>query len=548
MNANGTGRFKVWTPILFSLILISGILIGFSLRDKLRYKRDIQTVIDRNDRLEEIIDLVNEKYVDTINTNNLYTDAVAGILKHLDPHTVYIPAADVQEINEDLEGGFFGIGVEFTVVRDTIQITSVIENGPSQHAGLQIGDQLIKVGDSTVAGTHITTEHIVFLLRGKQHTQVAVTVRDPYTAKPRQVSVVRDVVPIFSVDATLMVDSITGFIKINRFSANTYSEFIKSLKALKAQGMKQLIMDLRDNPGGYLEAATAIADEFLGDNELVVYTKGLHSVKTSYHSSRTGLFESGKLAVLVDESSASAAEIFAGAIQDQDRGIIVGRRTFGKGLVQEQYELSDGSALRLTIAKYYTPSGRCIQRSFANGKEAYAEDFSKRFLSGELVGKDTAILKDTMKYYTSTHRVVYGGGGIKPDVYVPYDTAHLNAALINLMFNDEVKGIQWDYFIRDRKKLQSYKTIQDYDKDFKGADEMVIKYVAALKGPLRDETIKLLARPANLQFFRSQMKAQLARFVFHDNGYYAISLKTDNVAQKALHELYDRNYLKLIGR
>jgi len=548
MNANGTGRFKVWTPLLFSLILISGILIGFFLRDKLRYKRDIQTVIDRNDRLEEIIDLVNEKYVDTINTNNLYTDAVAGILRHLDPHTVYIPAADVQEVNEDLEGGFFGIGVEFTVVRDTIQVTSVIENGPSQHAGLQIGDQMIKVGDSIVAGNHITTERIVSLLRGKQHTHVAVTVRDPYTLKPRQVSIVRDVVPIFSVDAAVMIDSVTGFIKIDRFSATTYTEFIKALRSLKTQGMKQLIVDLRDNPGGYLEAATAIADEFLDDNKLVVYTQGLHSAKTNYRSNREGLFENGKLAVLVDESSASAAEIFSGAMQDWDRGIIVGRRTYGKGLVQEQYELSDGSALRLTIAKYYTPSGRCIQRSFANGKEAYAEDFSKRLGSGELTGTDTAAMQDTVKYYTSTHRVVYGGGGIKPDVYVPYDTAHMSAALINLMFNDEMKGIQWDYFIRNRARLQAYKTIKDYDRDFKGADEMVMRYLAALKGAPHDEAVKLLARPTNLQSFKAQMKAQLARFVFHDNGYYAISVKTDNVAQKALQVLYSDKYLKLIGR
>ncbi len=548
MNERGTGRYKTWTPLLFSAILITGILIGFFLRDKLRYKRDFQTIVDRNDRLEEIIDLINEKYVDSVNTNNIYTDAIGGILKHLDPHTVYIPATDVQEVNEDLEGGFFGIGVEFTIVRDTIQVTSVIDNGPSQIAGVQVGDRMIKVGDSLVAGNHVTTERIVSLLRGKQHTHVSITLEDAYTAEQRHVSIIRDIVPIFSVEAAFMADSLTGFIKINRFSATTFDEFVKALKLLKTQGMQQLIIDLRENPGGYLDAATSIADEFLDDNKLVVYTKGLHAVKTEYKAGKNGLFEHGRIAVLVDESSASASEIFSGAIQDWDRGIILGRRTFGKGLVQEQYDLSDGAALRLTIAKYYTPSGRCIQRSFANGKEAYEQDYTNRFETGELTGKDTTVLKDTMKYYTSTRRVVYGGGGIKPDVYVPYDTMRLNAGFLNLMFNDEVKGVLWDYFIRNRKKLQTYKTVDSYIKGFAGTDEMISRYIAMLKGAVHNEAVALLNKPANLQYFRNEMKAQLARFIFHDNGYYAVSVQDDNVTQKALQVLYSNNYLKLIGR
>lgn len=548
MNERSTGKYKTWAPLLFSIVLITGILIGFSLRDKLRYKRDLQTVIERNDRLEEIIDLINAKYVDTVNTNNIYNDAIGGILKHLDPHTVYIPASDVEEVNEDLEGGFYGIGVEFTVVRDTIQVTSVIDNGPSQLAGLQVGDRIIKVGDTVVAGTHITTEHIMALLKGKQHSQVAVTVADAYSTHLRQVSIIRDVVPIFSVEAAFMMDSITGFVKVNRFSATTFDEFVKAIKQLKARGMKQMVIDLRENPGGYLDAATAIADQLLDDNKLIVYTKGLHARKMEYKASKPGLFEQGRVAVLVDESSASAAEILSGAIQDWDRGIIIGRRTFGKGLVQEQYDLSDGAALRLTVAKYYTPSGRCIQRSFAGGKEAYARDYANRFEDGELTGKDNNILKDTTKYYTSTHRVVYGGGGIKPDIYVPYDTTHLNVKLANLIFNDDVKGVLWDYFILNRKKLQGYKTVQDYEKDFNSADEIIDRYTAMLKGVTHTEAVALLRSRSNLQFFNSEIKAQLARFIFHENGYYAIVTKEDNVAQKALHILYSNDYLKLIGR
>ncbi len=522
--------------------------LGFNLRDTLRNKRDIQAIIQRNDRLEEIIDLINEKYVDSINGNALYDDAITGILSHLDPHTVYIPADKLAEVNEDLEGGFFGIGVEFSIIRDTIQVTSVIENGPAEHAGVETGDQLIKVNDSMVAGTQITSEHIMKLLKGKQHSHVSVTLRQPISGLIKQVPIERDIVPVFSVEAGVMLDSITGFIKINRFSATTYDEFSKALKKLKAQGMKQLLLDLRDNPGGYLDDATMIADEFLDDKKLIVYTKGRRSQRVDYKAGRDGMFETGKLAILVDESSASASEILAGAIQDWDRGVIVGRRTYGKGLVQEQYEMEDGAALRLTIARYYTPSGRSIQRSFANGKEAYQQAFAQRFQNGELTGTDSFALADTSHYYTSRHRLVFGGGGIHPDIYVPYDTSRLSSAFLNMVYSEELKNTLWDYFIRHRDSLR-FSSVKDYDKNFKGENDIIKSYLAALKEDYRPLVKMILKEPAQNAYFRLQIRAQLARLLFRDNGYYYINSQKDNVVQRAMQELNNSNsYLEAIGR
>lgn len=534
-------------PLLFSVILIAGMVLGFNLRDTLRKKRDIQTVIERNDRLEQLIDLIGEKYVDTVNTNLLYEDAIRGILSHLDPHTVYITAAEYDEVNEDLEGGFFGIGVEFSIIRDTIQVTSVIPQGPAERSGVGLGDQLIKVGDSVVAGTGITSERIIGMLKGKQYSRVLVTLKDPSSGQFKQVAIKRDIVPLYSVDASIMLDSITGFIKINRFAATTYEEFEKAIKGLVAQGMKQLILDVRQNPGGYLDAATNIADDFIDDEKLLVYTLGKSSPRRDYKANRSGLFEKGKLAILVDESSASASEILAGAVQDWDRGVIVGRRTYGKGLVQEQYDMDDGSGLRLTVAKYYTPSGRSIQRSFAKGKDAYAEDFAHRFETGELTGTDTLGEGDTSVYYTSSKRKVYGGGGIKPDIYVPYDTARLSSGVFNVTFSDNVRNFVWDYFMRHRNELKSFKTIGQFQAGF-DAGLLVERYVAGLNQQMRRSTQAILTNAASAQYFRQHLKAQLARILFQNNGYYSVQTRSDNVVQRALETFYNRKYSGLINR
>jgi len=547
MSANEQNKSKIWTPLLYSLVLVIGMILGFNLKDTLRNKRDLSTVIQRNDRLEEIIELIKQKYVDTINTNLLYEDAVTGLLSPLDPHTVYIPANELQEVNNDLDGGFSGIGVEFSIQKDTVEITSVVDNGPASKAGITPGDKIIKVGDSLVAGNGITSEKIMSLLRGKQNSTVLVTMQEIETGNRIKVPITRDIIPIYSVEASIMADSKTGYIKINRFSATTYDEFAQALSQLKKEGATQLMLDLRDNPGGYLNAATAILDEILDEEKLLVYTKGRNSARTDYKAGEPGTFEDGKIAILVDESSASASEIIAGAIQDWDRGVIVGRRTYGKGLVQEQYEMPGGAALRLTTAKYFTPSGRSIQRSFANGRDAYQEDFEKRFENGELTGNENIALADTTPYYTARRRVVYSGGGIKPDVYVPYDTSTWSTPLLNIAFSQEMRDVIWNYYLQNRNNF-NYKNIADFTHSFKGEGQMINKFVALLPPSERKTLLKQFAMPMSQHYFEMQIKAQLARYLFRDNGYYSVKLKDDNVVNKALEVLNTNQYNKILGK
>jgi len=548
MEVHKRTRLQVWTPLLFALVMILGMTLGYQLHDTLRNKRAVTNVVERNDRLEGIIDLINEKYVDTINTNALYEDAVKGILSHLDPHTVYIPADKVASVNQDLQGSFYGIGVEYAIVHDTLGITAVVAGGPAAKAGIVPGDKLIKIRDTTVAGIGVSTDQIIKMLRGEQKSTVPVWIKKVETGKLTEVSITRDEVPLYSVDAGIMLDRQTGYIKINRFAATTYDEFYKALKRLKKEGMKGLILDLRGNPGGYLDAAANIADEFLDGDKPIVFTQGLHSEKVSYRADKDGLFEKGSLAVLVDESSASASEILAGAVQDYDRGVVIGRRTYGKGLVQEQYDLDDGSALRLTIAHYYTPSGRSIQRSYKEGKDAYDEAFEERYKSGELTGKDSLVKEDTTAYYTSNHRLVRGGGGIKPDVYVPYDSGRISPGLVSLLLSDRLQNAVFDYYTAHVHELKRYKTIPDFIQQFKGEASVLALLMQQLTPSERTIATATLARTANRSFLLLQMKAQLARIIFSNDGYYAVNATGDDVVLKALQILHSDQYLKIIGR
>ena len=530
--------------------MVLGMTIGFRLHDTLRAKRDIGTAVERSDRLEQIIDLVNEKYVDSVSSNALYGDAVKGILSHLDPHTVYIPADEVAGVNEELEGSFFGIGVEFAIVRDTIEVTNVVEGGPSEKAGLRLGDRMLRVNDTLIAGIGINSDKIIKMLRGGQKTAVALTVKGLGDGRQRKVTITRDEVPIYSIDAAIMLDAHTGYIKINRFSATTYDEFAKALKSVKKSGATALIIDLRDNPGGYLDAATSIADEFLDGKKLIVYTQGLREAKQEYTAVNDGLFEAGRLAVLVDEGSASAAEILSGAIQDWDRGIIVGRRTFGKGLVQEQFDLEDGAALRLTIARYYTPSGRSIQRSFAKGRAAYEADFAERFKSGELTGADSLTKEDTGAYYSlARHRLMHGGGGIKPDVYVPYDSGHLSAGLTAITSADELQDAVLDYYGSHTVALKSYRSIPDFIGSFHDEGAVLANYLKNLTPPERAMAQASLVRQASKDFVLAQIRSSIAKILFRANGYYAVSALSDDVVRRALGLLSSPQYDRLlIGR
>ncbi|OSZ81997.1 hypothetical protein CAP35_01635 [Chitinophagaceae bacterium IBVUCB1] len=539
--------FKVWTPLFFSVVMVGGMALGFNLRDTLRGKRDIQAVIQRNDRLEQIIDLINEKYVDSVNSSDLYEGAINGILSGLDPHTNYIPADELQGENEKLDGSFYGIGVAFHVFDDTINITSVIQDGPAAKAGIATGDKLIRVGDSVVAGKMIPSDAVVKMLKGKLNSKVTITLKDAASHQLKQTTIARGAIPVYSVEASLMLDSKTGYIKIVRFSATTYNEFARALKALKKSGMEQLVIDVRQNPGGYLEAAQHIADELLADDKLVVYTQGVHSKRTDYKTNGRNSFEKGRIAILIDEGAASASEILAGAVQDWDRGIIVGRRSYGKGLVQEQYEMDDGAAIRLTIARYYTPSGRSIQRSYANGRNAYEEDFMRHFEYDVLRGNDTSLTDDTTRYYTANKRIVYGGGGIKPDVFVPYDTARLTPGISNMVYSEDAYRVVWNYYMQHRAALHGYKNVATFSSAFTG-EELVAGFVKMQEPVFRKAVERVLRNKINHDYFRLQLKAQLARILYKDNGYYAITASDDNTIREAVKVMNSAQYSAIIGR
>lgn len=546
MPGQSTKRWNIWTPLLFFLLLIIGIFIGFYLHSWLGYKRPITTVIERNDRLEEIIDLIGERYVDTVNADSLYEDAIAGILKHLDPHTTYIPAREMAEVTASLDGNFKGIGIAFFIIRDTIMVTSVIPNGPAAEAGIQIGDKLIRVDSSLVAGTGISNDKISSLLRGKEDSKVTLTLLRPGMASPLKLAIKRGVIPLYSIDAAYMIDGEIGYIRINRFSATTYREFMKALKSLKAKGMSELVLDLRQNPGGYLDAATAIADELIDGNRLLVYTQGRVMPKEEYKAGQPGAFERGKLVVLVDEASASASEILAGAIQDWDRGIIVGRRTYGKGLVQEQYELGDGSALRLTIARYYTPTGRSIQRPYEKGKEAYEMDYYSRFFPPDSSGKQSSARVEPTKYFTEKkHRAVYDGGGITPDVTIPYDD--IPVAVYHLLSGNALHETIYQYFANHKPYFDRYPSFAAFDKTYQVTPELMSLIRINFEKEFPGEAKYVWENTPSYHYLQSQTKALLARLLFGNTGYFRSLNEEDQAMARTLSILKTGEYSKIIN-
>ncbi|MGH2643646.1 MAG: S41 family peptidase, partial [Chitinophagaceae bacterium] len=398
-------KIKVFYPLLFSLFLAFGIFLGFKLRDLQGNRHAFILNPERESTIQEILNLTRLKYVDSVNVKSLKNDAIQAILAHLDPHSIYIPPSELEQMNESLEGSFQGIGVEYIMLKDTINITDVIPGGPSALAGLQIGDKFLEINDSVVAGVHISTDRIRNLLRGPNGSKVNISVLRENKVLP--FSITRATIPLPSIDAAYMITPDIGYIRINKFASNTYPEFMDAMVKLQKEGLKKLVIDLRQNSGGYLDASVNIADELLSDNKLIVYIQGKNYPRKNYTCGKPGIFEKGPLTILVDGGTASASEILAGAIQDWDRGMIIGRRTFGKGLVQEQYSLDDGGALRLTIARYYIPSGRCIQRPYNGSRSAYFDDIIERYEHGELTHADSIHFSDTTHYYTKIkHRRV----------------------------------------------------------------------------------------------------------------------------------------------
>lgn len=512
------------------MVLIMGMLIGYKLRENTGTAKSFFQ-IDRRSPLQQVLDLISMKYVDAVSPDTLADEAIQEMLNRLDPHSIYIPPVELSEINEDLQGEFKGIGIEFHILNDTVNVVNVLEKGPSEKAGLLAGDQFLKVEDSIVTGKNISAEKIKKLLRGPGATNVIVTMLRAH--RQQSFTIHRGTIPLPSLDAAYMINKETGLLRINKFSQTTYEEFMKKMEELQAKGMKKLILDLRGNGGGILNEAVDIADEFLDETKLIVYTLGDKIPKEEYHCKRPGLFENGELVVLTDEGSASASEVLAGALQDWDRATIVGRRSFGKGLVQEQYDLSDGSALRLTVARYYTPSGRSIQKSY-KGKGDYREEILDRYNHGEFVNADSNKIQNGKAYRTESGRIVYSGGGIMPDIFVPLDTSSFSPALNALYVSPTLTNFVYTYYIQHKSEFKSYPSASHFASGFKQEEAVWNEFVSfAAK-----DSVDISGIPASeKKIAQRRIKALLARQPWRTQGYYEVLNLTDPVVKRALDEL-----------
>lgn len=520
-------KLQVWLPLIFSVVMIAGMIFGFKLHQETGGKNFFAR--DKKNALEETLDLIRNKYVDKIGTDSLQNDAINELMDHLDPHSVYIPATNVASANEELEGNFEGIGIEFNRFDDTVHVLYVIPNGPSDKAGLRIGDRIIKVNDSSIASKALPNEEIRKMIKGKEGSKVKLTVLRDNTTQFYEI--VRGKIPLPSLDAAYMLDATTGYIKLNKFAETTYKEFMQAMETLRDRGMQKLILDLRDNPGGLVKQATNIADEFLDGNKLIVYTKGANVSQEEYRAEKEGVFEKGKLVVLVNESTASASEILVGALQDWDRATVIGRRTYGKGLVQQPYRLSDGSVVRLTIARYYTPSGRSIQRPYDKGKKIYEDDIYERYKHGELYTADSIhYSKDQKTYKTKGGRSVYGGGGIVPDIFVGLDTNQIIRSVSLLYLDGRFNNFVYRYYTDHSKQFEHYKSPQDFALRYRG--------VSDVWGRLADYAMKDSINLKNLSekdklLIQNQIKAYLARLKWRTQGYYQVSNNFDPAVLKA---------------
>ncbi len=529
-------RLYLYLPIAFAMVLVVGILAGYYLMQSsfIQNHTPIRGMQTKN-TLGELIRFIDKNYVDSVDTKKLNEEAINGMLLSLDPHSVYIPASEFANANDPLMGNFQGIGIQFRIERDTVMVINTIPGGPSEKVGLLAGDRIVKVDGKNIASTKIDNEKVMKLLKGPKDTRVTVSIFRRGLKKLNDFSITRGVIPTWSIDISYAVNPAVGYIKLSKFSATTGVELREALQELKSKGVRELILDLRGNSGGYLQEAISVADEFLPADKLIVYTKGLHRSKQIAKSSSEGIWDDMPVVVLIDEGSASASEIVAGAIQDNDRGTIIGRRSFGKGLVQEQVGLSDGSALRLTVARYYTPTGRSIQKSYSKGTEEYYMEYYHRMEDGELENADSIKMNDSLKYKTPGGKTVYGGGGIMPDIFIPIER---NANL--KFFNESVnKGILYqfafDYTDSNRAKFASYKDAAQFDRSFQVTSGMYADYVAyAEKNGIKYPP----AETASSQLRISElMKSYIARNLYDSKGFYPIFLRSDKAFQKAIEVL-----------
>jgi carboxyl-terminal processing protease len=530
MKYNNTNR-SVIVPLLMAVALVAGILIGIYLPGKSSAPQQ-SGFRARNDKINSILNIIESDYVDTVNRAELVEAAIPSILKKLDPHSVYIPAKDLQRANEPLQGNFDGIGISFNMLTDTILVISTIPGGPSEKIGLLAGDKIIYVNDSLVAGKQISDEKVMGMLKGPRGTLVKIKLLRKGYKELIPFEITRDKIPIASVDVSYMINDRTGYIKINNFAMTTFDEFLKSLKELKSQGMSRLILDLRENSGGVMEAAIKIANQFLTEGQMIVYTLGRSQPKTEARATGNGEFETGDLVLLIDEFSASASEILAGAIQDNDRGTIIGRRSFGKGLVQEPVPFADGSGMRLTIARYYTPTGRSIQKPYNNGFDEYYDDLNSRYEHGEFEVSDSIHFADSLKYTTPAGKTVYGGGGIMPDIFIPVDTTGRSSYF--LAVRPLIYRFALNYTETKRETLQKYTEAGEMEK-FLDKQALLDQFTdfASKNGVRKDtEGLKLSGKIIHIQ-----LKAYIARNILDTKGFYPIWKELDVTLKYAIEYL-----------
>jgi len=532
MSENKNSNYQISLPLILCIGLAAGVLIGAGLTSKSggsEVNQDIQ-------KLREVLTLVKKEYVDETKTEGLVEDAIAHLLGQLDPHSAYISAKDRISANEDLKGNFEGIGIEFNIFHDTLTVITTLSGGPSEAVGLRSGDKIIKVDDKVIASTKLTNLDVQRYLKGPKGSEVKIEVLRKNKKEPITFTIIRDKIPQFSVDASYMVDNEIGYIKINRFSQTTYEEMMEAMVKLKKEGMKKLVLDLQGNPGGYMDQAISVADEFLPAGEKIVFTKGQ---ETKYNenamATEKGDFEKGDLIVLVNEGSASASEIVSGALQDNDRALVVGRRSFGKGLVQRPFDLNDGSEVRLTISRYYTPSGRSIQKPYENSED-YDKDITKRYKNGEFFTADSVKFNDSLKYKTLNGRTVYGGGGIMPDYFVPLDTTLTSRYFNELSYANVLREYAFNYGDQNGKALEQ-KGYKDYLQNFEVGDVMLNQVVELGKKNNIKPDLKDLN--ANKKLFQVYLKAEIARKVWGNSAFYPIFNETNEVLQQAI-KLFDR--------
>ncbi|MFN5355453.1 MAG: S41 family peptidase [Bacteroidota bacterium] len=501
--------------------------------------------INQAEKIDALLNMVSYAYVDSVDQKKITEDAIRALLKDLDPHSVYIPAEELKEVNEPLVGKFEGVGIQFNILEDTIMVTQTIPGGPSEKLGIRSGDRIVTINDSSVAGIGIKNNDVLKKLRGDKGTKVKVGIARRSEKDLVLYTITRDKIPLFSLDASYEAAPGVGYIKISRFADTTVDEFRDALAKLKQEhNIQSLILDLSGNGGGYLNRAIELADEFLSTGKRIVYTEGRSQPRQESYSTNAGGWEKGKLIVLVDESSASASEIVTGAVQDWDRGLVIGRRTFAKGLVQKPFPLPDGSAVRLTIARYHTPSGRCIQKPYAAGDENYDLDISKRFEHGELYSADSIKFIDSLKYETNAGRVVYGGGGIMPDLFVPLDTSMSSKYYDDLRRNGVLNDFSLSYVDERRASLKStYPDVKSFGRGFYCDENFMKEFIAyAEKKNVKHEEKGF---KTSEKLIKTQLKALIARDLWNTTAYYYIINDINNFYTKALESLRDDTFSKL---